>query len=111
LYPALGLLFPEGLERLKKCDDADQVKTAVDSYPTYRELFNDTQFNEEKTLEDSFFEHEVKLHKDAFFRQGGFAAFYSFFKLKEQEIRNIVWIAECIMQDVKSKMGQIIQIF
>lgn len=111
LYPTLGLLHPEGIERLKKCDDADQVKAAIDFYPPYRALLDDTQFNEDKTLEDSFFEREVDLHKHSFYRQGGYGAFYSFFKLKEQEIRNIVWIAECIMQDQKSKMNQYIPLF
>jgi V-type H+-transporting ATPase subunit d len=111
LYPALGVLHPEGIEKLKKCDDADQVKAAIDFYPKYRDLFNDTQFNEDKTLEDSFFEHEVDMHKHSFYRQGGYGAFYSYFKLKEQEIRNIVWIAECIMQDQKSKMNQYIPLF
>lgn len=27
-----------------------------------------------------------------------YSAFYSFVRLKEQEIRNLVWICECIVQ-------------
>ena len=33
LYPTCGKLFPEGLARLAKCEDYDQVKGVADCYP------------------------------------------------------------------------------
>jgi len=110
LYPSLGLLYPEGLVRFKSTEDADQVRTVIESYPAYRELFSDANIgvngDDDKTLEDAFVDHEVKLNRLAFTRQGAYSAFYSYFKLKEQEIRYIVWIAECILQGRKDKISQ-----
>ena len=33
LYPTCGKLYPEGLGRLAKCEDYDQVKGVADCYP------------------------------------------------------------------------------
>ena len=65
----------------------------------------------EKTLEDRFFEYEVELNKKSFLYHFNYGSFYSFVKLKEQENRNIVWIAECIAQKHKAKIDNYVPIF
>jgi len=110
LYPTFGLLSPDGIEKLGKADDADAVRGAVDYIDEYKKLFAATQYSEDKSLEDAFFEYEVELNLETFQQQFTYAVFYSYFKLKEQEIRNIVWIAECVLQDQKQEIGQYIPI-
>ncbi|KAI5986148.1 V0 complex, c/d subunit of ATPase [Pisolithus albus] len=62
-------------------------------------------------LEDRFFRTEVRLNKEAFLQQFQYGVFYSYVKLKEQEIRNLTWIAECIAQDARDRINDYIPIF
>jgi len=108
LYPNLGLLYPEGTQKLVVSQNQEQVRGAVEHIESYRKMFSDSQYKEDKSLEDSFFEYEVQLNLQSFYHQFQYSVFYSYFKLKEQEIRNIVWIAECILQDHRAEIGQFI---
>lgn len=60
----------------------------------------------EKYIEELMMEEEVRRNELAFYEQFHYGIFYSYMKLKETEIRNIVWIAECIKQNKKSRMHQ-----
>jgi len=112
LYPALGHLHPAGIVKLARADDPEQVREAVSHILSYRKLFQDVGSGTEKSLEDVFFEYEVEINRMAFDTQMGYALFYAYVKLKEQEIRNIVWIAECVSQGQKHKIHEgLIQLF
>jgi len=111
LYPRLGLLYPEGTAKLAMADEPDDVvKTVLQFGREYGKYIQNIGTTEDRSLEDAFFEHEIKLHQMTFEQQFGYGIFYSYFKLKEQEIRNILWISECILQDHKAEINQYIPV-
>ena len=113
LYPSIGNLYPEGTDLLIKVDDDAKLVQVMNFYPTYRTIFERfTNSNaEEFSIDDEFYKQEVKLFELAFESQMHFGVFYAYVKLKEQEIRNLVWISECILQRRKDQVGNFIPIF
>lgn len=110
LYPRCGHLYPMGLEALAKCEEYHQVTDVASKYLTYKEIFEAAVSDEDKSLEDRFFEHEVQLNNLTFLYLFNLGTFYSALKLKEQECRNIVWICECISQNHRTKIDNYIPI-
>lgn len=111
LLPSCGRMFPIGNDALGKATRIDEVRDVIECFFRNSNFYKDYDPSTgSTTLEDIFFGEEVRLNKLAFMRSFHLGIFYSHFKLKEQEIRNIIWIAECIVLRRRSKINNFIPI-
>lgn len=119
LFPNIGKLFPAGNNILAKADELDQVKAVCDNVPEYRSFFDSSSASggapggnsgeaNADMLEDKMFKLEVQLNRILTITQFQFGIFYAWLKLKEQEIRSITWIAECIAQNARDRISDFI---
>eukprot|EP00871_Galdieria_phlegrea_P006035 jgi/Galph1/919/GphlegSOOS_G5653.1 len=111
LYPSIGALVPEGTLKLSRAEDMQAVNSILESYDLFRRLYQYSTDTPGKSLEDAFFEYEVQLSKATFDQQFHYGIFYGFLKLREQEIRNILWICECISQRHRAGISNYVTIF
>ncbi|EGC44335.1 vacuolar ATP synthase subunit D [Histoplasma capsulatum var. duboisii H88] len=138
LYPEFGKLYPEGSLMLSRADDVEGVALAVSGVGDYKAFFDAVGLSQGgaggaggagsiggaglgnmagggssdgRSLEDMFYQKEMEISKLTFTRQFTPAIIYAWVKLREQEIRNITWIAECIAQNQKERIGNYISVF
>ncbi|KAK1563490.1 hypothetical protein Q3G72_028242 [Acer saccharum] len=104
LYSNFGLLFPYGHEELAVCEDIDQVRAVMEKYPPYQSIFSKLSYGESQMLDKAFYEEEVKRLCLAFEQQFHYGVFFAYMWLREQEIRNLMWISECVAQNQKSRV-------
>lgn len=105
LYSSFGLLYPYGHEELAICEDFDQVRAAMEKYPPYASIFAKLSFGESQMLDKAFYEEEVKRLTLSYDQQFHYGVFFAYVRLREQEIRNLMWIAECVAQNQKSRIN------
>ena len=100
LYPEFGKLYPEGMLMLSRADDIEGVALAVSGVGDYKRYFDEVGLNqsggmgagnmaggsgnEQKSLEDMFYQKEMELSKLVFTRQFTHAVIYAWVKLREQ---------------------------
>ena len=62
-------------------------------------------YGESQMLDKLLYEEEVKRCSICYEQQFHHAVFYAYMKLREQEIRNIMWVSECVAQDQKARIN------
>lgn len=122
LMPRFGRLWESGTaERLVMAEDMTTFRQALEPVPEYLVMFpmdsldngkDDVSFGQgladERTLEELLAEREVTMAKMSFAYPFTITPVYAWTRLKEQELRNIHWIAECIAQRQKSHISHYI---
>ena len=110
LFPNFGSLvdFQEELSTVESIEQL--VERLKHSHPDYAELFENGRGGSlagaSKSLEKQFQQMAVNVYKDALSRQFQFGVFYGWVKLKEIEIQNLMWISECITQNMKNRVHE-----
>jgi len=108
LYPNFGELV-DIHDKLADVDDDASLGAVLKPYKVYYEMFQ--KVDNATSLETLLKKRAVELNKDAFYQQFHYGAFFAYVKLKEQEINNLLWIAECIKQNMKHRISEYINIY
>ena len=103
LFSSLGALYPHGHAELAGADDFESIRAAMERCPPYRALFARLGYGEAAALDKVLFEEEARRCALTFERQFHYAIFYAYMRLREQEIRNLMWVSECVAQDQKAR--------
>lgn len=119
MLPNIGLLSSnENIKhQLASINDLENLQILISSIGVYKDIFsgsNSAAGDESangKSIEDFFYEHEMRLNKDAFTQQFTFSTVWAYIRSKEQEIRNITWICECIAQNQRDKINNYISVY
>lgn len=112
LYPGIGYLYPVGTALLADVADENELGRALNMFPQYAAIWSmHASGSGEKSIDDSFYERDVQMLELAFESQMHYGVFYAYVKLKEQEIRNLVWISECILQQQKDEIDKFVPVF
>ena len=109
VIPYFGFLYPETTTQLIKCNSLENLRHILQPFPDYYELVREIpdpkkldEFGLQsglKTLDDLMFKESMKRYSIAFEQQFHFACFYAYIKIKEQEIKNIMLLADMISFD------------
>ncbi|KAF7999861.1 hypothetical protein HF325_005710 [Metschnikowia pulcherrima] len=112
LFPQFGQLYPVYHNELANAEEVEQIKGVVELIGEFKDIFSDSQGTSgQKNIEDWFYLLEMQYNKNAFTQQFTLLSVWAWLRLKEQEVRNITWIAECIAQNQKNRIDNYISVY
>ncbi len=108
---SLGYLYPDKDQELNQADSFDKLKQAVKGYE-YEHMLDQVSDNgkkggfssQGKSIDDVMFVEKAKRYSLAFENGFHYGVFYAYLKLREMEIKNLVWLAELVSIGVPRQM-------
>ncbi|PBJ69222.1 vacuolar ATP synthase [Trypanosoma cruzi cruzi] len=116
LFPNIGTLV-DIHDEIAEVESMEQLRERLRRFAEMHEIFDDGRGGagggvdaDRHSVEKRFVERSVVIYKDAMTRQFQYGVFYAWVKLRELEVNNLQWIADCIMQRMMHRVHEYVNI-
>jgi len=106
LFPSCGQFYPNVQTELANCTDFDELRQTLDKYRSTSKVASRLASSSPEIYDKVLREEECYICERIFAQRTPYAIFVAYFKLCEFEVRNIMWIAECIVQQQRSRIEE-----
>jgi V-type H+-transporting ATPase subunit d len=104
-------LYPDRDQELNQADSFEKLKLAVKGYEYERMLDQVSEggrgegfSSQGKSIDDVMFVEKARRYSMAFENGFHYGVFYSYLKMREMEIKNLVWLSELVSIGVPRQM-------
>eukprot|EP00388_Colpodella_angusta_P011217 GDKJ01028842.1.p1 GENE.GDKJ01028842.1~~GDKJ01028842.1.p1 ORF type:complete len:402 (+),score=108.37 GDKJ01028842.1:40-1206(+) len=120
LFAGFGTLYPSFVRAVVSEGDEDAIRRTLAPFKGLMKIYEEgralTDPHADRSgrlvsVEDLLFQARVAAAEEAFSQMMQFGVFYSYVVLKEQEIRNLIWIADMLVLNEKDHINEIVHIF
>jgi len=114
LFPNLGTLV-DAHEDLADAESLEQLKERLKRFHGFADLFEGASGDKNtsgssSSVEKKLVERSVAVYWDAMSAQFQYGVFYGWVKLKELEVQNLQWISDCVVQGMKQRVNEYINL-
>lgn len=106
LFPSFGSLNPSGQLAMAQCTNSEEFHNMLEVMAPYGSVLSRFKGAEPRTFDKILDEEEHSLCQSIFLQRSRYAVFMAYINLCEQELRNVMWIAECIAQQQKFRIEE-----
>ncbi|KAH9385743.1 V-type H+-transporting ATPase subunit d [Nematocida major] len=105
LFPACSTFSDIHKDLLLGCKSIDELQGVLSTHSRHRNIIGN-----ERGLEDALTREEVRLCNKSFYIYDDPSVVYTHLTLQEIEVRNIIFLADCILQGNGSHMDEIVDV-